>query len=272
MTHTRVLRHARNSLTSLSNNGMFRFAWEKALVHYPSGTVYSFIPKNACTSMRVSLAVGNGMIVNPATEWNWIHNNNNTFQASLSQLVTAPFTFVILRCPFSRLASAFLDKIVSRNIEFWTLHRAEKQDFSPADITFRQFVQLIAKRSNLWLDPHWRPQQDFLIYEDYDAWYALEHFEAAAADIRRRSGMDVIDTRSLAGHATGGGIADMGLVADMPAREIEALRASGTRFPQADLYDDALIAQVRELYRGDIGLYTSRIGAAGLMFQQTGSG
>lgn len=267
MTNPRLFRHVRQSLKPLGQNADHRFAADSALVHYPSGSVCTFIPKNACSTLRVSLALAHGCIADPATEWSWIHANNPTFRASLAELVTAPFTFVILRCPFSRLASAFLDKIVSRNVEFWTLHRAEREGFSPTELTFRDFVQLIAKPGNLRLDLHWRPQVDFLVYEEYDAWYALERLDEAAAGIAARTGLQLVDARPLTRHATAGQ-APAGLVADLPVAELERMKAAGRMPRHADLYDDALQAQVARLYRADLALYTARLGAGGLTFAQ----
>lgn len=266
-TNPRLLRHVRQSLKPLGQNGDHRFAAEMALVHYPSRSVFSFIPKNACSTLRVSLAMAHGCIADPVTDWSWIHANNQTFRASLADLVTAPFTFVILRCPHARLASAFLDKIVSRNVEFWTLHRAERESFSPTDLTFRQFVQLIAKPGNLRLDLHWRPQVDFLVYEEYDAWYAMERLDSALEEISARTGMQMIDARPLTRHGTAGQ-AQVGLAADLPVAELERMKAEGRLPRQADLYDAALRAQVAQLYRADLALYTARLGAGGLTFAQ----
>ena len=265
MTNPRLLRHVRQSLKPLGQNADHRFAAEHALVHYPSGSVCTFIPKNACSTLRVSLALAHGCIADPVTEWSWIHANNATFRATLAEIVKAPFTFVILRCPFARLASAFLDKIVSRNVEFWTLHRAEREAFAPHELTFRQFVQLIAKPGNLRLDLHWRPQVDFLVYENYDAWYAMERLDAAAGDIAARSGLQLVDARPLTRHTTTGQT-EAATAADLSAGVLEQMKIEGRLPRHADLYDAALQEQVARLYRADIELYASRVGPGGLTF------
>ena len=41
----------------------------------------------------------------------WIHKNNYSFNASNKELLTANYTFVILRNPFKRLLSFFSDKL-----------------------------------------------------------------------------------------------------------------------------------------------------------------
>lgn len=265
MTSPRLFRHVRQSLKPLGQNAEHRFAADNALIHYPSGAIYTFIPKNACSTLRVSLALAHGCIADPAREWSWIHGNNATFRATLPELVRAPFTFVILRCPYARLASAFLDKIVSRNIEFWTLHRAERDAFDPRALTFRQFVQLLAKPGNLRLDLHWRPQADFLVYEDYDRWFAFEDMPAAAAGIEARTGLQLVDARPFTRHGTAG-VADIDGAADLTVADLDAMKAEGRLPPQARFYDDALRAQVARLYRADLDLYASRLGTGGLTF------
>ena len=84
-----------------------------ALKIYKTGAIDTFIPKNACSTMRLSVAIANCCIAD-ASGFEWIHNNNDTFRANLEDLIRATYTFVILRDPFVRLASCFLDKIVPR--------------------------------------------------------------------------------------------------------------------------------------------------------------
>lgn len=127
---TGLLRYARGEEVALSQNGAHGFAAQHALVHYTSGAVYSFIPKNACSTMRYSMAIANNCISGPE-DWTWIHKNNGTFVATLPELVRAPYSFVILRCPHARLASVFLDKIVDRTPELWQLYRKMRDGFTP---------------------------------------------------------------------------------------------------------------------------------------------
>lgn len=172
------------------------FAADHALCAYPSGAVYSFIPKNACTTLRVSLAMANGCIAG-ARDWTWIHNNNRTFIASLRDLAAASFTFTILRCPHARLASVFLDKFVGRRPEFWRLHAATRDRLHPETSTFRDFVALLDDPELLNHDMHWRPQVDFLVYDDYDLWVPLERFADHAPQIEEGAGLRIVDARAL---------------------------------------------------------------------------
>lgn len=266
----RRLRYSGASVMPLTANPAHGFAAAHALVAYDSGSVYSFIPKNGCSTMRYSLALANGCIAEPE-QWSWIHANNPTFQASLRELVTAPFSFVILRCPHRRLASCFLDKILGRTQEFWALHRLKRDTLDPDGLSFRDFVAAISDAPTLRANIHWRPQIDFLVYEDYDAYYALEGFAQAVPEIESRAGISVHDARGLTGHATSqtakqSPVTPHGICADMPLHELAALRREGRMPRDVDLYDAALIEQVARLYAEDIVLYDQKFGNGDRLF------
>jgi hypothetical protein len=285
-TAPRVLRFSRRETTALADNAAHRFAAKHALCIYRANAIYTFIPKNGCSTLRLSLALANGTIGSPE-EAGWIHRNNGTFRATLRDLVTADYTFTVLRCPYRRLASAFLDKVVKRNVprsmdrllrnrpgragrfRRW-LARARRPDRRAApeygDLTFRSFVRLLEAPGGLMLDPHWAPQSAFLVYEAYDDVFRLEEFEAAWARLRERIGLEVVDARSLIRHGTDQlTLMTEGRFADTPVRELDAMRAAGRVPAPATLYDDDLTAAVTRLYRADVALYAARFGTGGLL-------
>lgn len=268
----RLLRHTPGTIDPLAQNGAHRFAAQHALVHYRSGAVFSFIPKNACTSLRVSLAIANGAIADVA-DWTWVHANNATFSATLPQLARAPSTAVILRCPHRRLASAFLDKIVSRGGELWTLHRKSRDQIDPDRLTFRDFVDWIAKPGFLRADIHWRPQADFLVYRDYDRVFGMHDLAAFAAHFEGQTGQALVDARPFSGHTTSAFAASgTRSHADTPLSELTHEKALG-RLPRAEeLFDDALVARVGQIYAQDLALYRDLIGSTGLLATETPSG
>lgn len=255
---TGLLRYARTDIAALAHNTSHKLAASHALVHYASGAIYSFIPKNACSTLRYSLAIANNCIAG-SEDWLWIHANNGTFASTLPDLVRAPFSFVVLRCPHARLASVFLDKIVDRSREFWPLHRATREAFVPDNLTFRAFVTLIAgdpvlRNSNI----HWRPQVDFLVYETYSRVFAMEHFSAAIPILREEIGLSVQDARSLTGHGTDRmSLVETGEFADMPLHELAAMKREGRLPAHAQLYDAALQETVSALYTEDLALYAA---------------
>lgn len=255
----RLLRHTRHNLETLADNTAHQFAANHALSIYRSDAIYSFIPKNACSTMRYTIALANGAIAD-AADFNWIHANNLTFRASLGELAKARYTFVILRDPFLRLGSCFLDKMVDQTPIAWHFQALTHYRHAPPALTFRQFVCGI--KDQLAENEHWRPQVDFLVYEDYDDFFCLEEFAKAVAGLRRRIGLEVCDARQLTRHGTDQFAALPGdeCFADTPAHRIAELKRRG-RIPRiAQLYDAALSATAARLYAADFSLYTSKTG------------
>lgn len=258
----RLFRYSANTFLPLGSNPEHQFAAAHALSIYQTAAIYSFIPKNACSTLRFSIALANGCI-SREEQVNWIHLNNSTFRATLSELVTARYTFVILRDPFARLASCFLDKFVGKLPPAWRFHEALSYQISLDDLTFRQFVAQIGEI--LRADIHWRPQADFLVYEQYDDWFCVEKFDDMAAKLEQRIGLAAKDTRHLLRHgadqyrATASPSASF---VDATIHEIAGLKRKGEIPSARDLYDEATARIVREVYAEDFSIYGDMIGGS----------
>ena len=87
------------------SNSQHMFSHTYALLIYDSNAIYSMIPKNGCTTMRLSIALANGAIAD-RSEWDWIHLNNDSFNPSFKELALASYRFTVLRCPYGRLVVA----------------------------------------------------------------------------------------------------------------------------------------------------------------------
>jgi hypothetical protein len=261
-----VLRFARLGHCALRDNAAHEFAARHALCHYPSGVIYSFIPKNGCTTLRYTLALGNGCILGPE-DFNWIHQNNWTFSASLSELVSAPGSFVVLRCPYARLASFYLDKVVHKAQPAPHLLGLAPGLVDLNTLTFRQFAKAMEVPAVRKANNHWRDQGDFLVFERYSAYFQLEEFGEAAAGIQRLTGMSLQDARGLSRHGLDVFTPDeQGNYCDTPAAEIGRGMAEGTAPARQTLFDDDIVTTVRRAYQDDIALYTELFGAKRLMF------
>lgn len=254
----RMLRYTRGNLQALAQNAAHQFASRYALSIYAVDAVYSFIPKNACSTMRYTVGMANGAIAGPE-QFNWIHANNLTFRASLAELAKAKYTFVILRDPYLRIASCFLDKMVDQTTVAWQYHTLTNYQTAPPNLTFREFVTNVRRR--LRGNEHWRPQVDFLVYETYDDVFSLEAFSEAAVALHSRIGLDVQDARALTKHGSDQfePLVSAKSFADKPAHEIAALKRSGWIPRVTQLYDASLIAEVGQMYAADINLYTKTI-------------
>jgi len=264
----RTLKYSSMQYTSLNNNQNHKFASQHALAIYESDTLYTFIPKNACSTMRLSLAIANKCIKD-TKDYNWIHKNNNTFIAPLKDLIKAKYTFIILRDPFKRLASVYIDKIVDRTVEAWSLYDKLDRKVRLEDMTFKKFVEIILKPGVFKSNIHWRPQVDFLIYEKYDDYFSLENFPKAIVTIEEKAQIKVFDGRNLTKH----GLDQYQLIkekkfTDVSPVEIFNLKQKGYAPSYETLYDDELIELVTNRYKEDFDLYIEKFGNEDILFKE----
>tara|TARA_E500000331_G_scaffold62232_1_gene56811 strand:- start:150 stop:1025 length:876 start_codon:yes stop_codon:yes gene_type:complete len=242
----------------LNENSGHIFAAQHALNIYKSNSIYSFIPKCACSTMRLSLALSNGLI-SDVKKYNWIHSNNTTFSASLGELICAKFTFVILRNPFLRLASTYLDKIINSANDTAKVKEnllKKNPDVKPDELTFNKFVKLISEKDILNLDNHWRPQVDFLVYNNYDLYAQLEKFEDYKNLIEKKCDIKIIDARKLTLHGNDifEKIEDKNFSNVKPS-EILNLRKKGMSPSLISMYDKVSIKIILDSFKNDIILY-----------------
>jgi len=255
-----------SSFKSLNENKQHQFCMDYAMQVFNSDAIYSFIPKNGCSTLRLSVALANGCIKS-IDEGNWIHQNNQTFKPTLKEASTAKYRFVVLRCPFRRLASVFLDKFVAKEPDAWQYRDLLKREVNLDDLTFEQFVksltQLPIKKANI----HWQLQSTFLLYEKYDDYFALEHFDKVISTLKNKIGFNVVDARSLTKHGTD----KYQLLVDdnhsqTAAFDIALLKRQGKCPSHASLYTPELIEIVKELYAEDISLYKSKCNGSDMLF------
>lgn len=156
-------------------HSQYKVGWEHIgfSVYYGGGGAYLYqpIPKCACTTIKTLLLELEGL---PAIEDTWrrhqkIHNNfpgtanlSNQEQLDIFEGRTDTFKFVIVRNPYARLASVYLDKFLKLSDSYWIgqiREAAHRQGISLSDeITFEEFVGVVARQSYGEMDPHWRPQ------------------------------------------------------------------------------------------------------------------
>lgn len=280
---SRKLRWTSGEYSKLSLNQQHLFAQKKALRLYNSNAIYSFIPKNACSTMRLSLALHNDCIDDTA-DFKWIHKNNLTFSADLAALITAAYTFVILRCPYSRLASVYLDKLVGEETNRTYTHRLLKSSSLPSNklrsivkkisvsttakqLSFYDFVKLLDQNDALRNDQHWRPQIEFLVYKEYDDYFCVENLSEAVKMLKQKADFDIVDARALTLHGTNRfTLVDEGDLFSASIIDIQRMMKSEECPSHASLYNDEIIERVNNLYFKDIELYKSTFGESNLLF------
>jgi Sulfotransferase family len=243
----------------LDKNEAHTAAAKFALSIYEFDAVFTFIPKNACSTMRYSVALHNG-VISDASDFEWIHQNNQTFVSSFSELVKARYTFTILRDPFRRLVSCFLDKIVTGGEAADTFGYLTNRR-SLSDLTFREFALEISSVINN--NDHWRPQHSFLVYREYDNYFCVENFfENAIKTLKETVGFNVHDARKLSRHGS-----DLLLesrenrnFAQVSVAEFLLMRKRGVFPNYSQMYDRETIDATRVAYAEDFSLYASAIG------------
>jgi hypothetical protein len=244
------------TLSNLNQNTYHKFAMNHSMMLYEANALYSFIPKNACSTMRLSVAKANGCI-DSIEQGHWIHANNGTFNATLGEAIKADYTFTILRCPFYRLASVFIDKFVAKELSAWQFRSRLGETIELDNLTFREFVTFLTKPGILKMNIHWRPQIDFMIYEKYSDYFSVENFKYAVSALKTNINLDVIDARKLTNHGTDGFAAVYDkLYADVAAFDIAVMKQEGKCPSYESMYDNELYQVVSRLYHDDIQLYT----------------
>mgnify|MGYP003403006954 CR=1 FL=1 len=180
------------------------------------------------------------------------------------------FKFVILRNPFNRLVSAYLDKFVK-------LRHSDKLPELPVQkvinnvyeflgltpnidksITFSQFVQYLTRMEDLQLDSHWRPQSAFLslgLFEfDFIGQFeklnlVIEYFENKFAFKVNQSILATSHQLHITSYGT---FQNSDKLHDKYPAELRTLE----KFPKAiNLYTPELEHFVRQRYSKDIEIY-----------------
>lgn len=261
-----LLRYAKSDIdVPLEKNYKHQFAAKHALCHYPTGAIYTFIPKNGCTTLRYSLALANSCISGP-DDFEWIHKNNDTFIAKLQELVNARYSFVVLRCPYARLASVYLDKIVGNRDIDSSFNKINILSKPIEDFSFRDFLRILSNSGAIMENHHWAPQVSFLVYDNYTDWFRLEKFNEISSRLFKKIGLAVVDTRCMAKHGLDQYELKSGSFSDTPARDIAKMRSNGISPDHSSLYDTQLLDFVNEFYSDDISLYKSIFGLYSLKY------
>jgi hypothetical protein len=258
MSYHRALINARLKFVPISQNDLYGFSSRYTLSIYPLDFVFTFIPKNACSSMRYSIAKANGF-VKDMKDIKWIHSNNQTFISSQKEVACAKYTFVILRCPYKRVASCFLDKFVGRKLRF------NDTKGNRLSINFHEFLLIIKSQMQSQRDEHWRNQSDFLHYEKYDDYFSMESIKEAIDSLRSR-GFMIYDTRSSINHDLSQYTRINGDFSKMKDIDLKKMKDDGMIPNYKSMYTSAEVELVKEIYNDDLSLYKSHFGDKNLIF------
>lgn len=259
----RIFSKTLGSTVNIEKNEDHIYARNHTIVDLKSNSICSWIPKNACSSVRFSFALHNGAIASK-DDVNWIHRNNLSFAASDKELLKADYTFVILRNPFKRLLSFFLDKLCPQEINNkvdLSYERARSLFGISENSTFESFVNTIWYNPELLKkDHHTRNQCDFLIYKNYDMYFAVENLGYAQKILQEKIGLGLVDTRDFNTiNTTKGLIGSDDFTKSTTTLEASALLKKGKKPIEKRMYSENMIKKVAFLYIGDVLLYSNRI-------------
>ena len=258
MTNARLLRNARLESSTVGQNKLYAFSLEHSLSIYPLDAVYTFIPKNACSTLRYSIAIANGFLGN-ISDINWIHQNNPTFMSTQREVALASYTFVILRCPYTRIASCFLNQVVDGKFNSYD------QMGNKLSGNFHDFLSVIKSQQRSERDQHWRNQSDFLHYERYDEYFSLESFSEAINSLGAR-GFTVYDTRAALKHDLTNIKRVDGDFSKTKQEELQKMKEEGYLPSYKSMFGDVEIELANDIYNDDINLYKSHFGDNCLLF------
>ena len=258
MYKARRLKNAKIEEVPLKENRRHNFSALYSLSVYPLDAVYTFIPKNACSTLRFSIAIANGFI-DGINDIEWIHSNNQTFVSTQREIAKAKYTFTILRCPFTRVASSFLDYIVDGDFTFKDLNE------NKLSINFFEFLQIIQSQAREDRDQHWRNQSDFLHYEIYDDYFSLESFSYAIKTLSDK-GLDIKDTRKYIKHDISSLKRIDGDFSKIKEVELKKIKDDGFAPNYESMFTKAEIELVQDIYSDDLKLYKSHFGDEQLLF------
>ncbi len=252
----------KGDLSNLQANQEHNFAIKHTCIHFKSNTVCTWIPKNGCSNLRYSFSRENGAISN-IKEIDWIHRNNDCFNVSTKEALQAEYTFVVLRNPFKRLLSFFLDKLChpERNQFEGSYQHAYNTFNFDGELSYSDFINYIWKNpKSIYDDEHTSPQCDFLLYSNYDDYFALEKIYEANQVICKKTGINVEDVRSKNSIFTSKGCEHCSdILPSTKASEIKALLDQNKVPIVENMYSDDMIGKVATLYLQDILLYSSEI-------------
>jgi hypothetical protein len=241
--------------------------------------VYAYVPKAACTSLKLWMATVEGLL--PEGGVPNVPGGVHAFLPPICALDRMPaghahgilknhgwFKFAFVRNPLSRLVSAYLDKVVpAKPTAAELIRRGQQGDKQAAwwqrllgrvridkekSLTFRQLARQLLRERPDSLDEHFRPQHLLLAGLPLDFVGKVENIAADFAAVQRR-----LDTNVALAHkkqqAYAG--ADGEFVADWPA---SAFRDGSPHPHWRRFYSPEVLANVFEFYREDFVSFSYR--------------
>lgn len=241
------------------------------LANHREGTIYCWIPKNACTFLKTAMILNSSSAdVFRASNQDahvFTRQPNSGFQLNDVKHIedSRYFRFAVLRDPFERLASAYANLFVqpmrhapaaTDGVREVILHVYREKQAAPdfaRSISFAEFIQHMADTDDIDLNYHWRPQESFFRRDlsDFDFIGSFENMGDIIRTLGERRGWIFDDLRAVNATDYGGSLANMPFHRMLP-RDLAEL----PHFPTArGLFTPELKALVAKRFSRDIELY-----------------
>ena len=238
-------------------------------IHHELKLIYCSIPKNACTLFKEMLVKNSYLKKKYQKEKLSVHDflGDLRCERKIEELITsfeneAYTKFVILRNPFNRVVSAYLNKVITFNRITPYVKKMLKSVYKSSQvnqkileerISFEQYVEYLCKTEDFELNVHFRPQHCFMGNIEYDLVGRFESInfildklqEKFKLDIERKKTSNCInyqkdrDERNMAFHK-------------MNRKQLLSL----TGLPKMEqLYTDKLKSMIEKRYFKDVKMY-----------------
>jgi hypothetical protein len=238
------------------------------IINHEFRYIYCPIPKNASSSLKaLCLLLEKEHDYEKVLQPNWLHSYANQHltlsrysRAEAQAFLNDPryFKFCIVRNPWSRLVSAYLDKFLQTPTLPWIAKEIDniyryngREPNCQKSISFRQFVEYLAAAHGQAPNIHWRPQYHFLGAVQF---HFMARFETLAEDfqvIKQVAKLPVdLPWRNQTAHKQA--FAQAQDWADLYPAE---LRGCATLPPYQKFYTPDLVEIVRQRYQTDIELF-----------------
>lgn len=194
------------------SQALYRSPTSQAMLVDDLKLLYLPIAKNACSSLKQLVASLGGVELEPGEDIHIKLDGSRTglqfadrSEEDIRHALTAPgwMRFAVLRDPFDRLVSAYVEKFVLHRDEprieetVGLAYRAVfgRDELTPEDfergISFREFVTFILHENPKVLDPHWQPQSEQLGNVAFTHVYDVKGLDCLVDDLRKHIGQEI---------------------------------------------------------------------------------
>jgi len=226
---------------------------------YPKLAIaYNFIPKNACTTAKLSLGVASrGHLEGRPNPHDW----NDDYRPPADFSEHAWKRLLILRDPADRLVSAYLNRVArpadlqTTMLVDWLWERstgAKPRD--QGSISFRVFWEWVREQPFDNLDAHWRHQSMLLAFDSYDYVIAVDGLQQGwkSSGLERLAPLLTSDE-----HATTSShcAIDTPDVFDTPGHYLQGFKVTTGMFPPKQRFlPNSIRDEIKHYYASDYAL------------------